>query len=89
MKPLLVAVLAKILVFPALLVGLGLFFDVGTTALTLLAAVGAAPTASSSFALAKELGGDADLMAEIISVQTLVAAASMPIWLITAQYLSA
>lgn len=87
-KPLFVAVLAKTLVFPALLVGLGLFFGVGGTALLVLAAVGAAPTASSSFALAKELGGDADLMAEIISVQTLVAAAAMPIWLIAAQYLA-
>lgn len=88
-KPLFVAALAKIIVFPALLIGLGLFFEVGATALLVLAAVGAAPTASSSFALAKELGGDANLMAEIISVQTLIAAVSMPAWLIIAQYLSA
>lgn len=87
-KPLFVAAISKILIFPALMIGLGLLFGVGNTALLVLAAVGAAPTASSSFALAKELGGDADLMAEIISVQTLIAAVSMPLWLITAQYLA-
>ena len=87
-KPLFVAAISKILIFPALMIGLGVLFGVGNTALLVLAAVGAAPTASSSFALAKELGGDADLMAEIISVQTLIAAVSMPLWLITAQYLA-
>jgi predicted permease len=49
--------------------------------LAVIAAVGAAPTATSSFALASELGGDTRLMAEIISVQTLVAALSMPLWI--------
>ena len=48
--------------------------------LAVIAAVGAAPTASSSFALASELGGNTRLMAEIILVQTLVAAVSIPLW---------
>ena len=87
-KPLVMASIAKVIVFPGLLVGCGLYFDVGATALLVLAAIGASPTASSSFALAKELGGDADLMAEIISLQTLIAAISMPAWIVVAQYLA-
>lgn len=81
---LMVAVIAKILVFPGVLVGLGYLFGLSTVACVVLAAIGAAPTATSSYALAKELGGDADLMAEIISVQTLVAAITMPVWLLVA-----
>ena len=81
---LMVAVIAKILVFPSVLVGLGYLFGLSTVACVVLAAIGAAPTATSSYALAKELGGDADLMAEIILVQTLVAAVTMPVWLLVA-----
>lgn len=81
---LIVAVIAKIVVFPGVLVGLGYLFGLSTVACIVLAAIGAAPTATSSYALAKELGGDAELMAEIISVQTLVAAVTMPVWLLVA-----
>ncbi|MEC8643678.1 MAG: AEC family transporter, partial [Pseudomonadota bacterium] len=45
------------------------------------AAVGGAPTANSSYTLATELGGDARLMAQILSLQTLAAALSMPLWI--------
>ena len=37
------------------------------------------PTASSAYILAKELGGDADAMATIITGQTLFAMLSMPL----------
>ena len=79
--PLGLAIAAKALVFPAVLVGLGLFLGLDALSLAVLAAVGAAPTANSSFTLAAELGGDARLMAEIISTQTVVAAVSMPFWI--------
>ena len=39
------------------------------------------PTASSSYILARQLGGDTTLMANIITVQTLVAFAAMPVWI--------
>lgn len=72
------AIAAKTLVFPLAFVGIGLLL--GLDALS-LAAIGAAPTANSSYTLAVELGGDARLMAEIISTQTVVAALSMPFWI--------
>ena len=79
--PIGLAIAAKALVFPLVLVGMGLFLGLDALSLTVLAAVGAAPTANSTYTLAAELGGDARLMAEIISTQTVVAALSMPFWI--------
>ncbi|GKW16211.1 hypothetical protein PEC301937_21600 [Pectobacterium carotovorum subsp. carotovorum] len=39
----------------------------------------ALPTASSSYIMARQLGGDAPLMAGIIAVQTLVAGVALPL----------
>jgi len=45
----------------------------------------AMPTAVSSFILAKQLGGDTEAMAQIITIQTLLAALSIPLFLLIAQ----
>ena len=79
--PLGLALLAKFLVFPLAMLGIGLALGLDPLALAVLAAVGAAPTASSTYTLATELGGDAQLMAEIVSIQTLAAAISLPLWI--------
>ena len=79
--PLALAVAAKIIVFPMTLVLIGVMVGLGPLALVVLAAVGAAPTASSTYTLATELGGDAQLMAEIVSLQTLASAMSLPLWI--------
>jgi len=75
------AIIAKIFVFPMTLVAIGLVVGLSPLALAVLAAVGAAPTASSTYTLATELGGDSQLMAEIISLQTLAGAVSLPLWI--------
>ena len=79
--PLGFAIAAKMLVFPLALVGSGYLLGLDPLALAVLAAVGAAPTANSTYTLAVELGGDAPLMAEIVSIQTVTAALSMPLWI--------
>ena len=79
--PLILAVVAKILLFPFCLVMVGAQLGLEPLSLAVIAAVGAAPTATSSFALASELGGNTRLMAEMISVQTLAAALSIPVWI--------
>ena len=79
--PLIGAVVSKLVLFPFVLVSVGWWLGLDALALAVLAATGAAPTASSSYALASELGGDAELMAEIISLQTLFAALSLPLWI--------
>ena len=80
-KPLLLAILAKGLLFPALLVGFGLLFGVNELALAILAIFGVMPTAVSSYALAQELDGNVPLMAEIISLQTLCCLTFLLLWL--------
>ena len=46
---------------------------------------GALPTATSGYILAKQMGGNADAMAQIISFQTILAAFTLPIFLAIAQ----
>lgn len=41
----------------------------------------ALPTATSAYILARQLGGDAELMAAIITGQTLLAMLTLPFWL--------
>jgi len=49
--------------------------------------IAAQPTASSAYILARQLGGNTTLMANIISSQTLIAIFSIPLWLIIFQRL--
>ena len=39
------------------------------------------PTASSAYILARQLGGDTALMANIITLQTLLAFVAIPVWI--------
>ena len=79
---LVLAVLAKLLVLPVVMMLVGSTFGLDKDVLLVLAVLAVAPTATSSFTLAQELGGDAPLMAEIITVQTLVAAVGIPAWVL-------
>ncbi len=75
----------KLLAVP--LVTLGLCLALGVEALAAVAAVlyNANPTAASSYVLAREMGGDAQLMAGIITATTLVASLTIPVVLLLAR----
>lgn len=79
---LVLAVLAKLLVLPVVMMLVGMALGLDKDVLLVLVVLAVAPTATSSFTLAQELGGDAPLMAEIITVQTLVAAIGIPVWVL-------
>ncbi|MEN9434018.1 MAG: hypothetical protein RLZZ422_1607 [Pseudomonadota bacterium] len=53
--------------------------------LSVVVIMAALPTASSAYILARQLGGNADLMAAIITLQTLAALLTLPLllWLLT------
>ncbi|MYZ46687.1 AEC family transporter [Propylenella binzhouense] len=53
-------------------------FDVGGTALGVAIVATAVPTASGAYLLARRMGGDARLMAEIITLQTVLCAVTLP-----------
>ena len=81
MVPLTIALLAKLVIFPGILVGTAIAFGISGLSLEIISIFGVMPTAVSSYALAKELNGNASLMAEIISFQTILALPAMLLWL--------
>ena len=70
--------LARLVLYPLLAVGFGALFAVEQAHWGPMILLGALPTAASSYVLALELGGDTDLMARIITVETIVAALTLP-----------
>ncbi|WP_029004531.1 AEC family transporter [Azorhizobium doebereinerae] len=74
-----VAVALKLLAKPTVAVALGLVFGLGGTELAVLAIVCAVPSAPNGYVLARQMGGDAPLLAEMLTVQILAAAVSLPL----------
>ena len=77
----LVSIAAKLFVLPLTAVALARFFGVSGLDLEVTVIAASVPTASGAYALAKQMGGDAPLMAEIITVQTLASLLTIPIML--------
>ena len=69
----------KLLVVPALTAGVCAVFGVDGAARSVAVLFAALPTAPAAYALARQLGGDAELMAAILTVQTLLAALTLPL----------
>lgn len=82
--PVLLSIVGKMVVFPAVLVGLALWMELPPTAAIVAGLFGAVPTAASGYTLARQMGGDAPLMATIITVQTALAFVTIPltVWLL-------
>ncbi|WP_407170041.1 AEC family transporter [Bradyrhizobium sp. ORS 111] len=74
-----VALVLKLVLMPALAVALGLWFGLGGSSLAIVTACAAVPTSPSAYVMARQLGGDAPLLAQIITLQTILAAITMPI----------
>ena len=72
-------VVLKLILMPALGIGLGLAFGLSGTNLVIVAACSAVPASSSAYVLARQMGGDAPLLAQIITLQTILAAITMPV----------
>lgn len=75
------SVMAKLIVAPAIFLALGLLFGVEGVALAVLVGIGATPGAAAAYVLAREMGGDAEMMAGHVTATTLLAAITMPIWI--------
>jgi malonate transporter and related proteins len=74
-----VAVFLKLILMPVLAVALALWFGLTGSSLAIVAACSAVPTSSSAYVLARQINGDAPLLAQIITLQTILAAVTMPI----------
>jgi predicted permease len=74
-------VLLKLVLMPILAIGLATWFGVTGPNLVVVAICAAVPTSPSAYVLAKQMGGDAPLLAQIISLQTVLAALTMPVFI--------
>lgn len=69
----------KLMVAPAVLWGAATLMGASPMAAAVAAGVGSTPTAAAGYTLAREMGGDAQLMAAIITATTLLSFLTMPI----------
>jgi predicted permease len=72
-------VLFKLVLMPLLAIALALWFGLSGTNLVIVAVCSAVPTSPSAYVMARQMGGDAPLLAQIITLQTILAAITMPI----------
>lgn len=73
--------LGKFILFPALVAGLSLIAGLSQTQMTVALIYAAVPTATSAYTLARQMGGDAQTMAAIISLQTAISFVTIPVTL--------
>jgi malonate transporter and related proteins len=74
-----IGVCLKLILMPAIAVALALPFGLTGANLVIVTACAAVPASSSAYVLARQMGGDAPLLAQIITLQTILAALTMPI----------
>lgn len=73
--------LIKLALMPALVLLLALSLGLDPVSRDVALLFAALPTATSAYILARQLGGDAELMAALITGQTLLAMITLPLWL--------
>lgn len=71
----------KLILMPAMMMGFCLLFGVTGVPRLVVLICGAVPGATSSYVLARQLGGHMELMASLITGGTILAAATMPLML--------
>jgi malonate transporter and related proteins len=74
-----IGVFLKLVLMPAIAVALALSFGLTGANLAIVTACAAVPASSSAYVLARQMGGDAPLLAQIITLQTILAALTMPV----------
>jgi hypothetical protein len=77
--PIAIAVLIKMIFIPIVLFFIAKYFNLTELETSVVVLFGVVPTAASSYSVARQLGGDYDLMASIITVQTLFSFISIPL----------
>jgi malonate transporter len=70
----------KLLLVPAVTLGLARLFGLAPEPAAIATLTMAMPTASTAYVMARAMGGDARLMAAMITLQHLVAVATLPLW---------
>src|ERR1043165_3896752 len=69
----------NLIVMPAMAISIGMGLGLSGTNLSVVACCASVPASSNSYVLARQMGGDAPLMAQILTFQTALAAITMPV----------
>ncbi|MGH1540281.1 MAG: AEC family transporter [Arenicella sp.] len=77
--PVMISSCIKMLLFPLIIVTVSVAIGLDTMQTTIAVLFGAAPTGANSYTLARQMGGDAPLMAAIVTIQTALAVISLPV----------
>ncbi len=86
--PVVLSVVGKQLVFPAMILVAAQFVPLSDVALLVLIFYGAAPTAASAYTLARQMGGNAPVMATIITLQTALSFITLPVTVMLVQFMA-
>jgi len=86
--PVLLSVVGKMVIFPAMILVAAQFVDLSDAALLVLILYGAVPTAASAYTLARQMGGNAPVMATIITLQTAISFVTLPITVTLVQWVA-
>lgn len=86
--PVAVSCVGKMIIFPIGIVLLSQLMGLSQFEMTIALLFGASPAASSAYTLARQLGGDAPLMAGIVTIQTALSFLSLPATIMLAQWLT-
>lgn len=76
-----VTIFLKLILMPVMAISLGRTFGLSGVNLAIVACCSSVPTASSAYVLARQMGGDAPLVAEILTIQTALAVLTMPVFI--------
>ncbi|UZE51788.1 AEC family transporter [Rhodopseudomonas sp. P2A-2r] len=74
-------VVLKLVVMPAMAIALGMAFGLSGSSLAVVACCASVPSASNGYILARQMGGDAPLLAQILTLQTMLAVVTMPVFI--------
>src|SRR5690606_2805687 len=72
-------IVAKLIIYPAMIATIGYVLGVSGTEIQYLVLCAAVPTAANGYLLARLLGGDAELYAEVKTLQTALSFLTMPL----------
>ena len=81
-KPLMVTCIGRLIIVPMVFISVAILMGIRGMELATIMALNAAPVASSSFPMARELGGNAKLAGEIVVVTSLLSIATVFSWVL-------
>lgn len=79
----------KLVVMPLIAIGLGIAFGLTGISLAVVACAAAVPSASNGYVLARQMGGDAPMLAQVLTIQTALAVLTMPVFIAFAEQVAA